>query len=121
MTANGSRVESAPWLTAWAGSSSRPPEHVRPIWPALVFAGKPLAHVAARHRRYAWMEVRLVTPGIEQKRVVNGAVLATDLVVPTAPTPDDFATEVLWSEDAVEQYLEIVASRRVAVQIQAAG
>ena len=38
-----------------------------------------------------------------------------------APFPDDFRSEVLCAEDCIQQDLQIVTRRRVAVQIEAAG
>lgn len=58
---------------------------------------------------------------VEQNRIVGPAESAKPLrciVMRTGALPDNFIPEQLGAEDAVQQKLQIVARRRIAVQVK---
>jgi len=51
---------------------------------------------------------------------VHGSELLKDIRVGGCSLPDDFVTEVCGAENFVEQHAQVVARRRVAMQVEAA-
>ena len=76
-----------------------------------------------------WQEVWFVGPApdilvglrVEEDDVMNRAIAPTYVPVGSRPPPDDLVSEIPGPEDGVHHELEVVARRRVAVQIDASG
>ena len=60
--------------------------------------------------------LRIVQNGVGQVAETTG-----DVAVASAPLPDDFCSEVFRTKNGIEEYLQVIASSPIAMQIRAAG
>ena len=117
MPSNRRGVKVTPRLPTGPGPGSRSGEHVGAIRTAFVLPREPLLYVSTGRRRNTWPEMEAVGLCVEEKRVMDRAVLTTHFVVATCAPLYDLASEVLRAEHCIEDDLQVMAGGWVAMQV----
>ncbi len=116
------RVDAAPWLAGRAGADALGRQVVPlELTPRVrLDVVVPLLNRLRRERlRHAVPRV-VAASRVEQDDIMNRAVALCG-VVRAAALPDDLIAEVAGTENRVQQELQVMAHRRIAVQVQGPG